>query len=356
MKPVGMSQCATGGSGSTGLMTPGTVDGNDQVLVNPQHTLLFAVNQGSDSVAAFHIQPNGGLKAVDGSPFPSGGKAPSSLGISGNTLVVANKARDGVRDLTKVTPNYTTFNVAADGKLTPVPGSSVATKVESAPTAAYVPPSGGVAFGVEDGGPIRGFSISSSGVLKEAAGSPYAPPDTAFGAGFDPMKRFALGVGAHPTKPFVYMPLPLVPALAVFSYDTTGKLTFVSSVPTNGAFLPCWIQITKDGRWLYTTSAATNNVTVFDITNPAKPKEIQSVGFMAPGNAWNISLDPSDQFLFVLSTRATIGVPMGKSNIQHVMRIGPDGKLTEVNADAPAKLPVPQNATPFGNVVVVPGK
>ena len=295
MKPMGISQCMTGGSGATQLMMPGTVDGNDQIVVNPEKTLLFAVNQGSDTIAVFNIQENGGLKPVDGSPFPSGGKAPGSLGLSGDTLLVVNRSRDGVRDLEKIPPNYTSFKIAADGKLTRVPGSNVEAAPATAPTAIQAPPQGGVAFGPSDGGPIRGFSVGQDGVLTEAPGSPYAAPPSAYPPSYDPKAEFALGTGTHPTKPYVYMPLPTAPALAVYSYDDTGKLTFENSVPTVGAFLPCWIAITKDGRWLYTTSAATNNVTVFDITDPTKPEADPEHRLHGPGQCLEPRARPDGQ-------------------------------------------------------------
>jgi hypothetical protein len=357
MKAMGISQCSTGGKGATQLKMPGTVDGNDQIVINKQHTLLFAVNQGSDSIAAFHILKNGGLKRVDGSPFPSGGKAPGSLGISGDTLLVDNRARDGVRNLETVAPNYTSFKIAADGKLTQVPGSNVLAKPATAPTAIQAAPQGGVAFGPSDGGPIRGFSVGADGVLKLAPGSPTTAPPSAYPPSYDPKAEFALGTGVHPTKPYVYMPLPTAPALAVYRYDQTGRLTFVNSVPTVGAFLPCWIAITKDGRWLYTTSAATNNVTVFDITNPTKPIQIQSIGFMDPGNAWNLALDPTDKFLVVNSPRAAPVVPPKKGNYQHVLKVGPDGKLTDLapGMGKATKLPVPIDAAPYGIAVLAPG-
>jgi hypothetical protein len=355
--PVDISQCMTGGGGATQLKMPGTVDGNDQIVVNQAHTLLFAVNQGSDSIAVFNIQKNGGLKPVSGSPFPSGGKAPGSLGISGDTLLVDNRSRDGVRDLEAIPPNYTSFKIAQDGKLTQVPGSNIQAAPSTAPTAIQAAPQGGVAFGPSDGGPIRGFSIDASGKLVNAPGSPFTAPPSAYPASYDPKAEFALGTGVHPTKPYVYMPLPTAPALAVYKYDQTGKLTFVNSVPTAGAFLPCWIAITKDGRWLYTTSAATNNVTVFDITNPEKPVQIQSIGFMDPGNAWNLSLDPTDKFLVVNSPRAAPVVPMGKGNYQHVLSRGADGKLTDLapGMGKATKLPVPIDAAPYGMVVLTPG-
>lgn len=358
-KPIdgGISQCMTGGKGATQLKMAGTVDGNDQVVVNQQHTLLFAVNQGSDSIAVFNILKNGGLKAVDGSPFPSGGKAPGSLGISGDTLLVANRSRDGVRDLEANKPNYTSLKIAADGKLTQVPGSNVEADPATAPTAIQAAPKGGVAFGPSDGGPIRSFTIDASGKLALGAGAPFTAPPSAYPASYDPKAEFALGTGVHPTKPYVYMPLPTAPALAVYKYDATGKTTFVTAVPTVGAFLPCWIAITKDGRWLYTTSAATNNVTVFDITNPEKPVQIQSIGFMDPGNAWNLSLTPDDKFLVVNSPRAAPVVPPGKGNYQHVLSVGADGKLTDLQPGMgnATKLPVPIDAAPYGMAVVTPG-
>jgi hypothetical protein len=140
----------------------------------------------------------------------------------------------------------------------------------------------------------------------------------------------------------------------VYRYDDTGKLTFVNSVPTAGAFLPCWIQITKDGRFLYTTSAATNNVLVFDISNPTEPKQIQDLPFTEPGNAWNLTLSPDDKFLFAITPRAIGAVPEGMGNIGHVMEVGPDGKLTELNVGSPTEFPVPDDAAPYGLGVAVP--
>jgi 6-phosphogluconolactonase (cycloisomerase 2 family) len=356
MKPLAISQCSTNGSGSTDLTDSGVLDANDQVIVNPQHTLLFSANQGSDTIAVFHIQPNGALKAVDGSPFPSGGKAPSSLGLSGNTLVVSNKAQDGVRDLKSVAPTYTTFSVATDGTLTPVAGSTIKADPGSSPTDASVPARGGVAFGTEESGPIRSFSVSKGGVLTQAPGSPYDPPAQAFAAGFDDSKKFALGVAAHPVRNLVYMGLPTIPALAVYSFDPkNGKLTFVNSVPVQGAYLPCWIQVTKDGRWLYTSNADTDNITVFDIRNATSPKQIQTLSYQTPGNPWNIQLSADDKFLFGITPRDTLKVPEGEGNTEHVMSIGSDGKLTELNPGDPVKLPVPNTANPQGIAVVAPG-
>jgi FHA domain/Lactonase, 7-bladed beta-propeller len=352
MKPLAMSQCSTGGKGSTDLTDSGVLDADNQVIVNPAHTLLFAVNQGSDTIAVFKIAPNGALTSSPGSPYPSGGKAPASLGLSGNTLVVANKAQDGVRDLTTVAPNYTSFHVGPDGRLTSIAGSTVSADPGSSPTHAYIPPNGKVVFGTEESGPLRGFAIGDNGRLIEASNSPLDIDDAVFADGFDPKKEFALGIAANPTRPLVYISMPTVPSLAVYSYDATGTLTFIRTVPNAGSYLPCWVVVTADGRWLYTSNADTNNVTVYDVgTDPTRPRQIQTLGFQTPGNPWNEALDPKDRFLFVNTPRDTLKVPEGEGNTQHVMSIGDDGKLNELPT-SPTKLPVPKGANPQGLAVI----
>jgi 6-phosphogluconolactonase (cycloisomerase 2 family) len=356
MKPLATAECPTGGSGSGDPTASGALDAGDKLIVNPETTLLFAANQGSDTIAVFHIDPNGGLRRAPGSPFPSNGKAPSSLAISGKTLVVANKAHDGTRDLANVAPNYTTLSVGTGGRLTAVAGSSIGADSGSSPTSASVPARGGVAFGTEESGPIRSFSVSSEGLLTQAPGSPYDPPAQAFPPGFDGSKKFALGMAAHPKQNLVYMGLPTIPALAVYSFDpASGELAFVSSTAIQGAHPPRWIQITKDGHWLYTSNADTNSVTVFDVSNATRPKQVQTLAYRTPGSPWNIALDPTDKFLFGIAPRAAGTVPEGEGNTIHVMSIGSDGKLTEPKAASPSKIPVPKSGSPQGIAVITPG-
>ena len=46
--------------------------------------LLFAVNGGSNTIAVFHILADGGLRAVEGSPFASRGVNPVGIGLRGD--------------------------------------------------------------------------------------------------------------------------------------------------------------------------------------------------------------------------------------------------------------------------------
>jgi DNA-binding beta-propeller fold protein YncE len=353
LKPLPMSQCSTGGSGSADLTDSGVLDADGQVTIDPDRKLLFAANQGSDTIAAFKIAGNGALEPVRGSPFPSGGKAPASIGISADTLVVTNKAQDGIRDLEAVRPNVTTFKIAADGALTRVAGSNIEGEPKSSPTDAYVPPEGGLAFSTDESGPLHAYTVSSDGALAQGPNSPLDPDPAIFAEGFDDAKKFALGLVAHPTRDILYVSYPTVPALTVYSFDEGGTMRYESGLLNSGSYLPCWNVITPDGRFLYTSNADTNNVTAFDLADPVRPKQIQTLTFQTPGNPWNAAVDPSGKFLFVITPRDTLKVPEGEGNTQHIMRIGTDGKLTEVQG-SPVELPVPADANPQG-LAVLPG-
>lgn len=354
LTPLPPAQCATGGSGSADLTDSGVLDADNQVLLSPDHRLLFAVNQGSDTIAVFHVDPRGALAAVSGSPFPSGGMAPASIGLAGDVLVVANKAQDGIRDLSTVAPTYTTLRVAADGTLSQIANSTISADPGSSPTDAYVPPGSRVVFSTEESGPLRGFSVDPNGVLVQASNSPLAPDAAIFASGFNPAKEFGLGIAAHPSAKFLYIGMPTVPALAVYSYDDSGLLTFVKSVPDAGGYLPCWVVTTTDGKWAYVANAATDNITVYAISDAVNPRQIQTFAFEQPGNPWNETIDPTGKYLFVNTPRDTLGVPEGEGNTQHVMAIGSDGLLTEV-AGSPVKIPVASGVNPQGVAVLAIG-
>src|SRR3954469_1722378 len=80
LRPMSIAEYPTGGRGSHDLKHRGVLDAEQQIVTNADRTLLFAVNAGSDTIAVFHIEDDGSLTPVPGSPFPSRGKAPASVG------------------------------------------------------------------------------------------------------------------------------------------------------------------------------------------------------------------------------------------------------------------------------------
>src|SRR5262249_12345127 len=110
LKPLMGSPFPAGGLGITFTTALGPFDSDQEVILNPARTMLFAVNGGSDTIAVFWINADGSLSPVDGSPFPSGGSNPVSVGLAGDILCVVNKDEDPGHP-GQVLPTYTSFRV-----------------------------------------------------------------------------------------------------------------------------------------------------------------------------------------------------------------------------------------------------
>jgi 6-phosphogluconolactonase (cycloisomerase 2 family) len=343
----------TDGSGSHDLSNSGVLDADQELITNPKRTLLFAVNSGSDTIAVFHIRAGGGLTPVPGSPFPSNGKAPSSLGLAGSTLIVANKAQDGVRDLSSTPANYTSFHVRSDGSLSP-PISSIDVPPGSSPLQAYVTPDGKVVITSEETGVFRAFRIGRDGALTQGPNSPLRLGNAVFPGGRRVPNVWPAGLASHPTLKLLYAQIANLSRTIVYRWNDQARLTLIRAIPNPHSFLPCWTQVNSAGTRLYSGNAGSDNLSVFDISgDPLNPREIQSVPLNAPGNPWNFQIDPSGRVIFVLDMRAVRQVPAGRGNDLHALRIDAHGRLTEERS-SPIKIPVPVGTNPIG-LAIVPG-
>jgi len=347
----GVRRYPTGGSGSHDLNNDGGLDADQEIITNPSRTLLFAVNSSSDTIAVFHIHAGGALTPVAGSPFPANGKAPSSLGLAGSTLIVANKAQDGVRDLTTTPANYTSFHVRADGSLS-APISSIDVPPGSSPLQAYVTPDRKVLISSEETGVFRAFRIGPGGTLTEGPNSPLRLARAVFPGGQRVGNVWPAGLVSNPHRKILYAEVANLDEMIVYRWNDQARLAFVRALPNPHAFLPCWTHVNAAGTRLYSGNAGSDNLTVFDSSrNPTDPREIQAVHLDAAGNPWNFELDPSDRVLFILDMRATRQVPPGRGNQLHALRIGAGGRLTEERS-SPVKVPVPVGTNPIGLAIV----
>ena len=350
----GVRRYPTGGSGSHDLSNSGVLDADQEVITNPRRTLLFAVNSSSDTIAVFHIHPSGVLTPVAGSPFPSNGAAPTSLGLAGSTLIVANKAQDGVRDLTTTPANYTSFHVRADGSLGP-PISSIDVPPDSSPLQAYVTPDRKVLISSEESGLFRAFRIGPGGKLTEGPNSPLRLAKAVFAGGHGVPDVWPAGLESNPRLKILYAQLANLDETIIYRWNDDARLTFVRAIPNPKSFLPCWTHVNAAGTRMYSGNAGSDNLTVFDIAqDPTDPRPIQSVPLNAPGNPWNFEIDPSGRVIFLLDMRAVRQIPAGEGNQLHALRIAPGGLLTEERS-SPVKIPVRIGTNPLG-LVIVPGR
>ena len=311
----------------------GPFDSDQNLIVNNDGTLLFAVNSGSNSIAVFRITSKG-LQPVEGSPFASGGSDPVSVGLKGDILAVVNKDQDPAQNANLVLPNYTTFRVLPNGQLTAVENSTVSVAYNSSPSQALTASRGDFVFGADFfGGLLQSLRIDDDGRLHQNL--PQALPNSVFAdktGGHQP-----LGMRTHPNLPILYVDITPISEVAVYRYDERGVLSFVRTVSDSGA-APCWAIVNHSGTRLYATNTGDNSVSVYDLTDPLDPVEIQHFVMDATtGAAFSTVIDQSDEFIYV-SSELSSSTATPAANAFHTLKVAPDGTLTE--PFSPTVLPI----------------
>jgi len=308
----------TGGTGVVAANS-GAYDADQEIIVNPSGTLLLAVNGHSNTVASFTINSDGTLTTVAGSPFSTDGRDPASLGLFSDffpggvsLLTVVDKDADPRQPTTSGgVPRYNNYKVSSTGVITPLLGTAIYLPTGTNPSQAMTDASAKLEFTDEfmaGPGTITARTVLKGGRM--TAVSSVASPDG----------ELFLGEVMHPTQNIIYVTMPATSGLVVLTFDTTGNLTLADTVANAGNTI-CWLAINEAGTVLYTGNNGDGTVSVFDLTNPTSPVEIQS--FQLSGTAphtFNVGIDPTQQFVYALT-----------GNKLHVLTISPlDGTLSEV--------------------------
>ena len=350
-------------TGGTGLGNPnqilGPADSDNQILITADKKFLLVTNAGSNNITVFSIQANGSLVPVAGSPFPSGGQTPSSIGASGSYIYVVNKSQDPLHTITQA-PNYTALMIDAGGKLTLIPGATFETTPGSSPAQALVSRDRKFLFGADflgfmlnpARGTLRSFVINTSPVITQVAGTPYTIPN---GGG-------ALGLWQHPTENILYAGFPTQNKFGIYTIDpSSGALSFKSSVSAGPA--ACWIRTNKAGSRLYTLNSAENSISVFNTENPLSPVSLDKFslknsgplipngmgGFSTTSEDFSFEFSGDEKFLYVLCQHTNQDFTIGNYNYFHVLSVAPDGRLSEPGE--PLQMPVAANVRPQGIAV-----
>jgi 6-phosphogluconolactonase (cycloisomerase 2 family) len=315
----------------------GPFDSDQNLITNPEGTLLFAVNSGSNSIAVFQITSEG-LQAVDGSPFPSGGADPVSLGLKDDILTVVNNDEDPAQNANLVQSNYTTFRVLSNDALVPIEHSTVSVAYGSSPSQALIASEGSFVFGADFlGGLLQSFHIDEDGRLRQNL--PQALPASVFTGLTAP--HLPLGMRTNPDLRILYVDITMISKVAVYRYDEKGRLFFVQAVPDSGT-APCWAVVNHAKTRFYATSTGDNSISVFDLTDPLNPAEIQHFSMAdTTGAPFSTVIDGSDQFLYVSSERAS-ATATPAANAFHTLKVNSDGTLSE---------PFPPTVLPTGGAV-----
>jgi 6-phosphogluconolactonase len=248
LTPLSASPFNAGGAGTgSGLASQGAI----QVTSDGRYVL--AVDAGSNQVSVLRTKRDGDLQLAD--VVSSGGVNPVSVAEHDGLVYVAN-AGNGAGG-----SNYTGFTLNPGGHLRPLAGSTVDLPNDAQPGDVLFNSSGRNLIGTRVGSSlIDSFSVGRDGRLHAAAGSPFAAQGPGpFGSEFrptDPSQLFvsnAHGGAGNGT-------------VSAFSVAADGALSSIGASPfADLQTAPCWVEITRDGEFLFTVNTASGSISRYSI-------------------------------------------------------------------------------------------
>jgi 6-phosphogluconolactonase len=300
-------QLSPGGAFPTGGLGSGKGLGNQGALaIDEGNRFLFAVNPASNSITVFRIQENS-LQWVEAGP--SGGIFPISLSVNHRILYVLNNgAAAGGTD------TIAGFSVSHEGHLTPIVSGLPLSGANVGPAQIGFDADGDVLLVTEKNtNKLDLYSVNADGVASGPTVFPSAG-QTPFGFAFGKRNQVfvsdAFGGAAN--------------AGAVSSYRVTdGGLQTITDVAADKQSAPCWVVLTSDGRFAYTTNTGSGSVSGYRVGFNGALQLLNSNGITASTGAGSSPLDAAfsnnGRYLYVLTP--------GTSNIQGFL-LGSDGSLT----------------------------
>jgi hypothetical protein len=289
---------------------------------------LLAADAGSNQISVLRIRPDGSLRPVEGSPVSSGGISPVSIAVYGNLVYLANNGSGG--------SNYTGFTLNPGGYLHPLTGSTVSLPGGSLPGDVLFNGDGTHLVGTRIGTSlIDSFVVRSDGRLTPAPGSPFpAQRIGPFGSEFSPTDPTQLYVSnAHDG--------PNLGSISASNVTGNGTLDTIAGSPyPDDQTAPCWIEITHDGRFLFTVNTAVPSISRYQIRADGSLTLLGSTPFNHPAGLGpeDARLGPQGGMLWVVDTPGRAVSVFAVSG----------GNLTELPS---SPTPLPSDVAPFGIIV-----
>jgi len=293
------SNVATGGDGT------GDGLGNQEgVVLSDDGRWLLVVNAGSDDVSVFAVEP-GGLRLTD--VASSGGDRPVSIAIHGDLVYVLNAG----------SPNSIAgLRLANDGSLTPIAGATRPLSAASTgPAQIGFTPDGDVLVVTEKAtNMITTYVVNGAGIAS-APQSYAAAGQTPFGYAFnqrgDLIVSEAFGGAADASTVSSYRVFP------------DGSVQVVSAAVPTTETAACWIAISQNGRYAYSTNGGSGSISGLRIGQDGSLELLDADGVTGSTGPGSTPLDAAfstgGRYLYVLA--------FGNQEVG-AFSIGADGSLS----------------------------
>ncbi len=270
---------ATGGNGS------GDGLGNQGGLVlTDQNEVLLVVNAGSNSISSFKIK-NPGLQWR--STVPSGGMRPVSIAQHGDIVYVLNAGGNG---------SISGFRLMVNDKLEPIPNSTRPLSV-AAPTGpaqiSFV--LGGTVLVITEKATntVTTYTVNSAGIPGAIHTLASSSP-TPFG--------FATGGAGYVFVSEAVGGAPGASVLSSYLIHADGSITLVDGSVSAGQTAACWVVLTGNGQYAYTTNTGSNNISKFGVSTSTGDINVsEAIAVTTEAGPVDAALSRNSDFLYVLN-------------------------------------------------------
>ena len=267
------------------------------INLNGSSRFLLATNTGSGSVSVFFTRP-GGLVLAD--VESAGLNHPISVTVSRGIVYVLN---GGASNCLGGAPTITGFTISQEGELTPIPGSTRPVSGGPASGCSQVSfnPKGDVLVVTEKQADIVStYLVDRDGV----ASAPIANQTSGIGPfGFTFTQTGKLleteNFGGAPGQG----------SAASYEIGDDGTLTPISGSVFNMRSDTCWIVLTDNGKYAYSTNAMSNDISSYRVDPDGSMTLLQSIAGPAddlpapPAVPADLSLSGDSRFLYARNVR-----------------------------------------------------
>jgi len=271
---------ATGGNG--GVAAPGNesdhLASQGSLVYDWRHSLLIAVNAGSDTVSTFKVR--GDRLRLTG-VVPSGGQFPASIAVSGDLVYVLNSGGEGIVQ----------GFVIRGHRLRTLGGSARSLGLANTDPPNFLTSPGQVGF-TPDGGKlivttkasgsnIVVYRVQRNGRLSSPTVNASATP-VPFAFTFDPARRLVSG---EAMQSFV----------TTYTINADGTLANPQSL-SDGQMALCWI--VRARGYYYVANTGSNTLSGYRISRSGQPSLIGATGVVAATEPGPIDLVASGRYLY----------------------------------------------------------
>ena len=287
-----------------GLGTGGGLGNQGAVVLSHNNRRLFVVNAGSNEVSVFAVTRTG-LELLD--RVASGGMRPVSVTVHRRLVYVLNAGGTG---------NITGFKLDGDGNLHPIANStrSLSSAAAGAAQVEFSPDGGVLVVTEKMTNKISTYTVGAGGL---ATGPNVQPSNGVTPFGFAFSRRGTLVVSE------AFGGAPGASALSSYNASAGGSLSVISPSTGTTETAACWVVITRNGRFAYTSNTGSNTISGYGLSRAGELTLLDANGVTATTGSGpiDLALTKDSRFLYSLDNDTGAGTISA-------FRVEEDGSLT----------------------------